>query len=73
MVGIDRQRVKAAFHRQAGDYDSHALVQKRVVVRLLEQVQREVGQSQRILDVGAGTGRLLAGLHVPDGTRQPAG
>jgi malonyl-CoA O-methyltransferase len=63
MVGIDRQRVKAAFHRQAGDYDCHARVQQRVVVRLLEQVQREVGQSQRILDVGAGTGRLMAGLH----------
>jgi malonyl-CoA O-methyltransferase len=63
MVGIDRRRVKAAFHRQSGDYDSHSLVQQRVVARLLEQVQREVGQSQRILDVGAGTGRLLAGLH----------
>jgi malonyl-CoA O-methyltransferase len=63
MVGIDRQRVKTAFHRQAGDYDSHALVQQRVVAHILEQVQHEVVQSQRILDVGAGTGRLLAGLH----------
>jgi malonyl-CoA O-methyltransferase len=63
MVGIDRQRVKTAFHRQAGDYNSHARVQQRVVARLLERVQREVELSQRILDVGAGTGRLLAGLH----------
>ncbi|ABQ27405.1 methyltransferase domain-containing protein [Geotalea uraniireducens] len=60
---IDRKRVKAAFHRQAEDYDSHALVQKRVVGHVLKEVQREAGEPQLVLDVGAGTGRLLAGLH----------
>ena len=64
MVGIDRQKVKASFHRQAGDYDNHAQVQKRVVARLLEQVRSQPLEPRRVLDVGAGTGRLLAGLQA---------
>lgn len=63
MAGIDRQRVKGSFHRQAAAYDDHARVQQRVVASLLEQVQLKVAGPARILDVGSGTGRLLAGLH----------
>lgn len=64
MIGIDRHRVKAAFHRQAGDYDSHAQVQKGVAVRLLEQVRLQPLAPRLVLDVGAGTGRLMAGLQA---------
>lgn len=63
---IDRRRVRAAFHRQAGEYDLHAAVQKRVVERLLGILADEGLNPARILDVGAGTGQLarrLAGRH----------
>lgn len=63
---IDRRRVRSAFHRQAGEYDLHAAVQKRVVERLLGILAAEGREPARILDVGAGTGqlaRLLAGRH----------
>ena len=63
---IDRRLVQSAFHRQAGEYDTHAAVQKRVVARLLEILAAEGAHPARILDVGAGTGRLarcLADLH----------
>lgn len=59
---IDRQKVRESFHRQAQDYDSHALVQCRVVDRVLELLQAEGVEPVRLLDVGAGTGRLLARL-----------
>ncbi|WP_243374050.1 methyltransferase domain-containing protein [Geotalea sp. SG265] len=63
MGGIDREKVKGSFHRQAKTYDQYARVQKRVVANLLDQVRKEVGTPGRILDVGCGTGKLLAELH----------
>ncbi|GAB7027885.1 methyltransferase domain-containing protein [Geotalea toluenoxydans] len=63
MGGIDREKVKGSFHRQAATYDQHARVQKRVVANLLDAVRKEAGNPGRILDVGSGTGRLLAELH----------
>ena len=62
MGGIDRHRVMASFHRHAGNYDSHAQVQKRVVARLLEQSLWGGIQPKRLLDIGSGTGRMLAAL-----------
>ncbi len=64
MTGIDRGKVKGSFHRQATAYDEHAVVQKRVVAHLLEEIQRNAVAPRRILDVGSGTGKLLAGLHL---------
>lgn len=64
---IDRRRVKQSFHRQAEGYDDHAIVQKRVVERLLEVLVQEDVSPTRILDVGTGTGLLarnLARLHT---------
>lgn len=63
---IDRRLVQSAFHRQAEEYDAHAAVQKRVIARLLQILAAQGTHPARILDVGAGTGRLarsLADLH----------
>ena len=62
VANIDRSKVQGSFHRQAGDYDDHAVVQKRVVERLTDQLQAQGLHPARLLDVGAGTGRLLASL-----------
>lgn len=59
---IDRKKVRESFHRQASDYDSHAIVQRRVVDRVIGMLQAERIRPSRLLDVGAGTGRLLARL-----------
>jgi len=61
-TNIDRKKVRESFHRQATDYDSHAVVQRRVVARLIELLQGEEVTPARLLDVGAGTGRLLTKL-----------
>jgi len=63
VANIDRRKVQGSFHRQAGDYDSHAVVQRRVVERLTGLLQAQELHPTRILDIGAGTGRLLATLH----------
>ena len=62
VANIDRLKVQGSFHRQAGDYDDHAVVQKRVVERLIDLLQSQGVEPARLLDVGAGTGRLLAEL-----------
>jgi malonyl-CoA O-methyltransferase len=62
VANIDRLKVQGSFHRQAGDYDDHAVVQKRVVERLTGMLQAQGVTPARLLDVGAGTGRLLAAL-----------
>lgn len=62
VANIDRQKVQGSFHRQAPDYDGHAVVQRRVVERLTGLLQAQGVCPERLLDVGAGTGRLLASL-----------
>ena len=62
VAGIDRQKVRESFHRQATDYDGHAVVQGRVVQRLIGLLQAQRVAPERLLDVGAGTGKLLARL-----------
>jgi malonyl-CoA O-methyltransferase len=60
---IDRNKVGRAFHRQAGEYDQHTSVQKRVVNRLISLVKNHIhGVPASVLDVGCGTGQLLASL-----------
>lgn len=56
---IDRQKVQDSFHRQANDYDCHAVVQCRVVEKVVGMLRTQQVIPARLLDVGAGTGRLL--------------
>lgn len=59
---IDRRKVQGSFHRQASEYDRYAVVQARVVQRMVEQLGSERVHPDLLLDVGAGTGRLLVAL-----------
>lgn len=54
--------MQGSFHRQASDYDGHAVVQRRVVERLTGLLQSHGVCPTRLLDIGAGTGSLLAAL-----------
>jgi malonyl-CoA O-methyltransferase len=59
---IDRQKVRQSFHRQSSEYDQYAVVQRRVVTRLIALLQAQDPHPARLLDIGAGTGRLLGRL-----------
>lgn len=58
MGGISRQKVRNSFHEQAHEYDRHAVVQKRVLERLIHLMPQNL-MPGRILDIGSGTGALL--------------
>ncbi len=58
MPGIDRRRVCNSFHARAGDYDRHAVVQKRVLERFADLLPAGSGIA-RVIDIGSGTGVLL--------------
>lgn len=60
----NRTRVGRSFHRQADAYDQHALVQKRIVARLDQLVATHQKETPvQALDIGCGTGAMLASLH----------
>jgi malonyl-CoA O-methyltransferase len=59
---IDKRRVRASFSRSAPAYDARATVQRRVRERVLALVAEVAPRARRVLDVGAGTGALLARL-----------
>jgi malonyl-CoA O-methyltransferase len=59
---LDKARVARAFSRGAAAYDEHALVQVRAIERLLAIALPAAPAPHRVLDVGAGTGNLLARL-----------
>jgi malonyl-CoA O-methyltransferase len=59
---VDKDRVRRSFSRGAAEYDAHAVVQRRAVDRLLELALPATAPPRRVLDVGYGTGALLARL-----------
>jgi malonyl-CoA O-methyltransferase len=59
----NRTRIGKGFHRQAAEYDQHAVVQKRVVANLDRLTGNHCSASpNRLLDVGCGTGALTAAM-----------
>lgn len=62
MTQIDRSRVRRAFSDRAESYDDLAVVQQRVVARFLESCLPSWIEPSSLLDVGAGTGKLLEQL-----------
>ncbi len=61
-AGIDKARVRRAFTRGAAVYDAHTPVQEHARERLTALLPAGLAAPGRILDVGAGTGALLAAL-----------
>lgn len=60
-MAVNRKMVGRSFHRQAGEYDRHTSVQKRVADRLVELAGHHLPEHPSdILDIGCGTGRLLS-------------
>jgi malonyl-CoA O-methyltransferase len=55
---LDKQRVRRAFDRAAGDYDRVAVLQREVGKRLLERLDYIRLQPSTVADIGAGTGQL---------------
>ena len=59
---IDSTRMRGNFSNHAGDYDSYASVQKRVVELLCNAVHLFALNPGPLLDVGTGTGALASRL-----------
>lgn len=55
--------MRQSFERAARHYDAAAILQQEISKRLLERLDYIKLQPLRVLDVGAGTGISLAGLH----------
>lgn len=57
---LDRARIRAAFSRAAAGYEQTAVLQRQVGDLLLERLALLRDPPARVLDVGAGSGRLTA-------------
>jgi len=62
MSSIDKRRMRRAFARAAIQYEENALLQQEVGDRMMERLSYLSYVPDRILDVGAGTGRLAHAL-----------
>ena len=56
---IDKHAVAVSFSRAAGSYDQVANVQRWMIARLMEDLSR-IESMQQVLDIGCGTGQLMA-------------
>lgn len=59
---LDKRLVRASFERAADYYDEHAVLQREVGIRMMERLALIRLVPQRIVDVGAGTGRATLSL-----------
>ena len=59
---LDKQQVRRSFDRAAGSYEQSAVLQREVVQRMLDRLDYIRIKPECILDVGAGTGFVGAGL-----------
>lgn len=59
MAKIERELVKRSFDSHAVQYDSLASVQKKITDRFAELLENSITPPDSLLDIGAGTGRLL--------------
>ena len=50
--------IKSAFNKASNQYDAHALLQKEIAIRLNAKLDVIAGNSEVIVDLGAGTGLL---------------
>jgi malonyl-CoA O-methyltransferase len=57
---LDRRQVRRHFGRAAGSYEQHDVLQQEVQQALLARLEFFTEQPQRVIDVGAGTGRGTA-------------
>jgi malonyl-CoA O-methyltransferase len=67
MADIEKHRVKKAFSIHAEQYETLAVVQKRVVDRFFELFMGHGAGPENLLDIGSGTGRLVSTFrqHLP--------
>lgn len=67
LTELDHVAARGAFERAARSYDQHAVLQQEVGRRLLERLEYQRQEPGRVLDLGCGTGRAVAGLrrHFP--------
>lgn len=61
---IDKNKVKISFGNAAPSYDAAAIVQKEILARLLEKLETLAVKSNRVLDIGSGTGLVTDKLSV---------
>src|SRR5580698_10939355 len=54
---VDRRQVRRNFSRAAQTYEQHDALQREVQQLLLERLDFYLQQPERVIDVGAGTGR----------------
>lgn len=63
MMPIDKGRARRNFESAADEYDSVAVLQREIADRLLERLDYVRLEPARVLDLGAGTGYAIEGLH----------
>ena len=61
-AGLDARQVRHAFARAAGTYESHAVLQAEIAMRLRERLDGIALAPARVLDVGSGPGAGSAAL-----------
>ncbi len=58
LKGIDERRMRSNFSGHARQYDQYAVIQKRVIERLRQQLAAVTVKAGPVLDIGTGTGAL---------------